>query len=262
VLLETDSSPQASYAGPMMKHRLLTLAIALSLATVVMTVPAGAQTNLNNRTLLTFSQPVEVPGKVLPAGTYTFELHEAQNNRHIVQIYDQAGTKLITTVLAMANRRGTPTETTVITFHEVPAGQPQALRAWFYPNQTVGHELAYPKSRAMALTTATVTVPAVDDAAYAVEVKTPVAAAAVEVTTPVVTPPVVTEPVVATPAVTATARVEATTPAAPVATVTTTPRRSLPRTASSLPMLVLFGVSTIGVGLAMRSLSSRRRTVR
>jgi hypothetical protein len=244
----------------MMKHRLSTLALALSLVGVFMTAPASAQTNLNNRTQLTFSQPVEVPGKVLPAGTYTFELHEAQNNRHIVQIFDQAGTKLLATVLAMANRRGTPTETTVITFHEVPAGQPQALRAWFYPNQTVGHEMAYPKTRALELTTATVVVPAVEDKVY-VEATTAVVTPPAATAAVAVTPPVVTEPVVATPAVTATARVE-TTPVAPAATATPAPRRALPRTASSLPMLVLFGISTIGVGLAMRSLSTRRRPVR
>ena len=232
-----------------MKHKLVPLALALSLAGIVMTSAASAQTTLNNRTLLTFSQPVEVPGQVLPAGTYTFELHDSMSNRHIVQIFDQAGTKLLALVLAVPNRRVETTEKTVITFHEVPAGQPQALRAWFYPNQTVGQEMAYSKTRAQALSaTANVVVPAVDDSVYAdAKADAMKTADIVSVTPePKATVAIVTEPV--RPVV----QVDSAPVTAPA------PRRELPRTASALPMVALFGFSAIAVGLAMRRLSTRR----
>jgi hypothetical protein len=229
----------------MMKTKLRSLAIALSLASVFVASPASAQTNLNNRTLLTFSQPVEIPGMILPAGTYTFELHDSMANRHIVQIFDQAGTKLVALVLAVPARRVTPTEDTVITFAEVPAGQPLAVRLWFYPNQTVGQEMVYPKTRAQALSaTAHVAVPAVDDSFYAdTKVDTMKTADIVSVTAdakPVTTP-------------TAPARVEPT-PAAPVVAA---PRRELPRTASPLPLIALFGFTTVALGLVLRRLSAR-----
>jgi len=47
-------------------------------------------------------------GRLSSAGIYTFEPHERMSNRHIVQIFDQAGTKLMTIVLAVPNRRLTP----------------------------------------------------------------------------------------------------------------------------------------------------------
>lgn len=224
-----------------MKPNLVPLALALSLAGIVMTSAASAQTTLNNRTLLTFSQPVEVPGQVLPAGTYTFELHDSMSNRHIVQIFDKAGTKLLAIVLAVPNRRVVTTEETVVTFHEVPAGQPQALRAWFYPNQTVGQEMAYSKTRAQALSaTANAAIPAVDDSVYADARADAMKTADIVSVTPEAKAPVAV----------------VTTPVEPVAAPA--PRTELPRTASPLPMLALFGFSAIAVGLAMRRLSAPR----
>jgi hypothetical protein len=42
----------------------------------------------NKKTVLTFTQPFEIPGKVLPAGTYTFELADTMADRHIVRIFN------------------------------------------------------------------------------------------------------------------------------------------------------------------------------
>jgi hypothetical protein len=39
----------------------------------------------------------------------------------------------------------------VITFRERPAGEPEALRAWFYPGRNWGEEFVYPKEKAMVL---------------------------------------------------------------------------------------------------------------
>jgi len=102
-------------------------------------------------TKVTFNEPVQVPGKVLPAGTYVFRLQESSSNRHIVQIYNEDHTKLITTVLAIPNQRLEPTGKTVLTYDERPADQPVALAAWFYPGDNFGQEFAYPKSEAEQL---------------------------------------------------------------------------------------------------------------
>lgn len=242
----------------MKKQILAPIALALALVGIAMATPASAQTNLNNRTVLTFSQPVEVPGKVLPAGTYTFELNEAQANRHIVQIMDAGGTKVVALVLAVPNRRLTATEDTVVRFAEVAPGQPQAMRAWFYPGQTVGQEMVYPKRRAQELaTSANVVVPAVDDSFY--DTATVDTMKAVEVTpvNPVVTTtqPVTAQPETRTPPPPVTAA-PVTEPATPPATT----RDELPGTASPLPLIALFGFVTLALGLALRGLSTGRST--
>ena len=248
-----QTSPREhTYADKMMKNKLAPIAFALALAGIAMATPASAQTNLNNRTVLTFSQPVEVPGKVLPAGTYTFELNDSMANRHIVQIMDAGGTKVVALVLAIPNRRLQVTEDTVVRFAEVAPGQPQAMRAWFYPGQTVGQEFAYPKKRAQELAaTANVVVPSVDDSFY--DTATVETMKTVEVV-PVSPTVVATEP----------ARVEAprTQPApAPVTPApATAPREELPRTASALPLIALFGFVTLAIGLALRGFSTDRST--
>src|SRR4029079_1980108 len=131
-------------------------AFALGVALIGMLVIAAPRAQqlaeTNNKTILTFDQPVEVPGMILPAGSYTFQLMDTPStDRHIVQIFDKDGAKLITTVLAVNESRADGTDKTVTTFYEVPAGKPQALRVWFYPGRTVGQGFVYPKSRATEL---------------------------------------------------------------------------------------------------------------
>jgi len=119
---------------------------------------ADAQrTVYNKKTTFTFSAPVEIPGvhlkgfAVLPAGTYIFKLMDSQSNRHIVQIQSEDQKTTYATILAIPNVRMKPTGDTVLTFRERPAGEPPALRAWFYPGETWGDEFVYPKKRAKEL---------------------------------------------------------------------------------------------------------------
>jgi hypothetical protein len=260
----TDRAAPATYADKMMKHKLAPIAFALALVGIAMATSASAQTNLNQRTVLTFSQPIEVPGKVLPAGTYTFELHESQMNRHIVQVYDADGKKLITTFLAVPNRRLEATTDTVVRFAEVAPGQPQAMRAWFYPGQTVGQEMVYGKTRAQELaTTANVIVPAVDDTFYTTPTVDTMKTADVVSVNPertTATAPA-TQPAPADPPRPVAAPApQPVTPAPATAPAATTPREELPSTASSLPLIALFGFVTLALGLALRGYSTNRST--
>ena len=75
------------------------------------------------------------------AGTYVFKILDSQSDRHIVQIFDEKETTVYATLLAIPNYRLKSTDKTVITFSERPAGQPEALRAWFYPGRQWGEAL-------------------------------------------------------------------------------------------------------------------------
>ena len=128
------------------------LAVLLGLASLL----AGVRTTTradewDKTTKVTFSEPVQVPGKVLQAGTYVFRLLDSQSDRHIVQIFNEDHTSLITTVMAIPNRRLEPTDKTVLLYDERPVNQPVALAAWFYPGDNMGQEFVYPKSQAAEL---------------------------------------------------------------------------------------------------------------
>lgn len=118
-------------------------------------VPAARADEWNKRTILTVNEPIQVPNKVLPPGTYVMKLLDSPSNRHIVQIYDKNEQHLETTVLAIPNYRLEPTGKTQFEFWETPPGQPKALRAWFYPGDNFGQEFAYPKSEAMQIASQT-----------------------------------------------------------------------------------------------------------
>jgi len=207
------------------------LAISMFGATVLSSARADTW---DKKTVVTFSQAVEVPGKVLPAGTYTFQLLDSPSDRHIVQIFTADGSHIIATILAINNYRLEPTGDTVMKFSERPGDSPDALRAWFYPGDNFGQEFVYPKVRAIQLAQTTkVIVPAVaidtfdDDAIKTV----PIVAVTpdekeVEVATVIQTTP---------PAVAPAAETE-----------------ELPQTASLMPLLALLGATFIGLALGLK----------
>jgi hypothetical protein len=187
----------------------------------------------NKATKLTFSGPVEVPGKSLPAGTYWFQLMDSSSNRHIVQIWNADRSQLLATILAIPNYRVRPTGDTVISFAERPSGSPEAIREWFYPGDNFGQEFVYPKTRATEL---------------AQQVNTPVLETQDEqVAAPA--PALEQAPVKA---------VQPTGEEIEIAEVVETEQATtLPQTASPLPLIGVLGLLSLGAGLTMRRKESK-----
>jgi hypothetical protein len=132
-------------------------------AALLFTASANAQV-WNKRTILTVHQPIEVPGAVLEPGKYVMKLVDSPSNRHIVQFMNDREDRVLSTVLAIPNYRMQPSGDTQLSFYEMPAGQPEALRAWFYPGDNYGQEFVYPKSRAIRIAQVTnTTVPQMAD---------------------------------------------------------------------------------------------------
>jgi hypothetical protein len=102
----------------------------------------------DRKTIVSFSAPVEIPGKVLPAGTYTFRLLDSASDRNIVQVYDKDQKTFYGMLLGIPNYRLTPPDKPVINSEERPSGTPEAVKAWFYPGSHYGTEFVYPDKRA------------------------------------------------------------------------------------------------------------------
>ena len=143
----------------------VSLAFALLIASVAIVPSMQAQSTFHRITHVTFSGPVEIPGKVLPAGEYVFQLDVLPSNEtSIVEIRDKDGVKTLATMLTIADYRLTPTGKTVILFRERAGNSPAALRAWFYPGENFGHEFAYPMREATQIANANhMNVPAIAD---------------------------------------------------------------------------------------------------
>jgi hypothetical protein len=210
----------------------------------------------NKKTTITFSGPVEIPGVhltgwgVLPAGTYVFKIMDSQSDRHIVQIFNKDETVIYATILAIPNYRLKATDKTVMTFRERPAGEPEALRAWFYPGSNYGEEFVYGKSKAMELAKTSAT-PVLFTQVETAEVPGPILAvdapAVVELkAAPVAALKTTGEEVPLVEVVTAE-------PAQPLE-VAAAP---LPATASSLPLIGLLGLMALGGAFTAGALAKR-----
>src|ERR1700751_2944840 len=82
--------------------------------------PAARADDWTKETQITFSQPVDVAGHVLVAGTYLFKMADA-NDRHIVQIFSADGKTVIATVMTIPDYRLTATDKTGMRLRELPA---------------------------------------------------------------------------------------------------------------------------------------------
>ena len=217
------------------KCPLFTLCLALLFAAAVSSEARADE--WDHATKLTFSEPVEIPGSVLDAGTYWFTLADSQSDRNIVQIWNADRTQLVTTVLAIPDYRLHPTGDTVIKFDERPSGSPEAIHAWFYPGDNFGQEFVYPKTRATELAKqVSQPVLSVRDDNPPEQLKQATVKAVnpsgeeIEVAEVVVSQPVAQQPM----------------------------GQSLPQTASSLPLILALGLLSLAGAVALRVIVQKR----
>jgi hypothetical protein len=124
-----------------MKLRKTVFTLGLMLAFTIM-FPAVHADDWNQAARFTFSQPVQIPGQVLSAGTYFFRLADS-NDRHLVQIFRE-DRSLVVTLYSVPRLRDGRDVQVAITLANRGKAQPQAIVAWFFAGETQGHEFLYP----------------------------------------------------------------------------------------------------------------------
>jgi hypothetical protein len=115
-----------------------------------MATTTHAQT-IDNRTIFTFSQPVTLPGVTLPAGKYLFRNPDTLTGRRVVQVLSQDGMQAYAQLLTIPVQRFDVPDKPEIRFMETPEGTAPAIKAWWYPGNTIGWEFIYPKEQALKL---------------------------------------------------------------------------------------------------------------
>ena len=127
------------------------ISLALVCSTLLFLATGAQAQTWNKKTTLTFSQPVELPGVTLPAGTYVFKLVNLPGTRNVVQVFNADENEVLAAILAVPHEHATPHEKTIIGFEERRSDRPQAIHEWFYPGDVRGLEFVYPKERAHEL---------------------------------------------------------------------------------------------------------------
>jgi hypothetical protein len=256
----------------MLRKSLLVVCAVAFLSALAGGTAIAQDNNWNQRTYFTFSAPVELPGKTLPAGTYLFKVVDSPSNRHVIQVFDKDEKTIHCTILAIPAQRMEPSDEPEVRFMEVAANQPAAIKTWWYPGRTIGHEFIYPKDQALRLARgANTTVLTVATNASTTETMREAELARAEASGQTVASTTTTTEVSGTafpgrtevelsapttvPQSTEVTqrRVETNAPAMSTSSVTTT-RTELPRTAGFLPLVGLFGFGSLigAAGLRLR----------
>jgi hypothetical protein len=127
-----------------MNNRKLFVTLGVLLAFAIL-LPSSRAAESDQATKLTFSRQVQIPGRVLPTGTYWFVLADSLGSRNIVEIFNSDRSKLYATVFSNSTEALTAANETTITFAEREQMEPVAILSWVYPGRTHGHQFVYSK---------------------------------------------------------------------------------------------------------------------
>lgn len=111
---------------------------------------AAQQPDTRDRTIMTFSSAVELPGMRLEPGTYVFRMADTAS-RNVIQVLDQQEKEMIGQWLFVSAERPEVTGDTVVTFRETSAASTPAVQFWYYPGEKIGKEFIYPKDQALRI---------------------------------------------------------------------------------------------------------------
>ena len=137
--------PNAKKGWRMNNLRTFLLASCLVLAGVCL-APEAKAGDCERKALLTFSQPVEIPGAVLPAGTYVFNFLGSTADRNLIDVLSWDEQTVYATVEAIPDYKANSVVESSIVFEERKAGAPQAIKEWYFPDRRYGHKFVYPKT--------------------------------------------------------------------------------------------------------------------
>lgn len=206
----------------------------------VVLLAIGISTNVygnewNKKTIMKLTEPMQIEGVLLQPGTYVFKLMNSMSDRSVVRIMNEDETEVVATVIGSPHYQFEPPNKTQLDFWESPAVTPPAVKDWHYPGEMLGLQFTEPPPTQVAAAPAPP--PAV---AQAPPEPAPEPAPAPEEPAPAPAPPEEAQAPEPAPA-----------PAEPA------PVETLPRTASSLPLVLLVGISFLSLSALLRRLRTR-----
>ena len=111
----------------------ISLGILIAMALLFfISAPKVSPSDFDQKTIVTFTGPVEIPGKALPPGTYVFKVLDNVANRDVIQVLDKDEKHVYGTFLGLPVETDKPPEKPIIRFKETAPGAPPAIEAWFY----------------------------------------------------------------------------------------------------------------------------------
>jgi len=131
----------------MKRVKLIVTAMVLAVLAVLAGRVTAQQIDTNDKTRMTFTAAVEMPGVTLQPGTYVFRL-AVSPSRNVVQVLDEGEKNILGQWTFVQADRPRVTEETVVMFKETAEGSTPAVQYWYFPGEKIGKEFIYPKDQA------------------------------------------------------------------------------------------------------------------
>ncbi len=125
----------------MFRSLLTTVAAAAAVVTLAAT-PAAAQP-LDERVHFTFTEPVAVPGTVLPPGEYVFRLADPMGNRKVMQVLTRDFRTSLALFMTNETMRREPANDFEVSFGEAQSGSARPIDGLWVPGSVYGKEPVY-----------------------------------------------------------------------------------------------------------------------
>ncbi len=114
-------------------------------ALFAVTFPTLQASSREEVTVFTFTAPVEVPGRVLPAGKYLFKVDQRDGELNVVEIKNQQENRVYGVFLVKPEYHMRVPGSPAIAFQQRAPGTPQAIKAWLYPGDKYWYQFIYRK---------------------------------------------------------------------------------------------------------------------
>ena len=124
-----------------MKKTLLPVLVAAVFFALSFT-PLAVADNWDKKTIVTFDQDVEIPGQVLPAGTYVFKLLRSNADRSVVQVWTAHERQLVATLITAGDSHPNPSGDPyfVLDMTGTDEGYPPVVVSWFFAGGNDGRD--------------------------------------------------------------------------------------------------------------------------
>ena len=123
--------------------RILVVLSSIGLVALILASPANAQSGWStwdDKSYLTFSGPVSLPGVTLPAGRYLFRFPSRNTARSVIQVLSGDRTVVYAMFQTIPTWRLAVAHDPEVTFKETPANAPPSIAALFQPHERIGYE--------------------------------------------------------------------------------------------------------------------------
>jgi len=120
-----------------MKKAIAAVVFGLFVATSVSAI------TFNKETHFRFSTSVALPGVVLPAGEYVFELADPMTSRHVVRVRNRQRSQVYLQALTRSIKRHPDLKSGTVTLGEAASGTPRPILVWYPEADSYGYEFIY-----------------------------------------------------------------------------------------------------------------------